>query len=259
MARPATAPAAPKKPAQTAPARPSSPSSAQATQVFKGLRFPKIDACIVELKADDSPGKATRIVKETYVGRGTCDISYPHDALLSLRHASLHKREGKLFLKDLESANGTFLKQRQDSELAPGDVFVLGRELFRFGTQRLDEASSSSQGTMVMSGAPKLQQGPITAKLERIQLSGEVIEEFSLEKPETTVGRTTGDLVFDDDPYMSGTHARIVAQPGRFILQDLKSRNGIFRRIRGEVMLQNGDEFFVGEQRFRVEIKALED
>jgi pSer/pThr/pTyr-binding forkhead associated (FHA) protein len=45
-------------------------------------------------------------------------------------------------------------------------------------------------------------------------------------------------------------------QSGRFILQDLKSRNGVYRRIRTEVELQNGDEFFLGEQIFRVELKV---
>jgi len=107
-----------------------------------------------------------------------------------------------------------------------------------------------------MSGAPKLR-GPVTARLEHIQLTGEVIEEFSLDKPETSLGRSAADLVFKNDPYMSATHARIVAQPGRFILQDLKSTNGIYRRIRGEAQLHDGDEFFLGEQRFRVMIKTL--
>src|SRR2546425_2920200 len=78
----------------------------------------------------------------------------------------------------------------------------------------------------------------------------------SLGKPETTLGRSNGDLVFKNDPYMSGTHARITAQPGRFILQDLKSTNGIYRRIVGEVELRDGDEFFLGEQRFRVALKT---
>jgi pSer/pThr/pTyr-binding forkhead associated (FHA) protein len=105
-------------------------------------------------------------------------------------------------------------------------------------------------------GAPKLQRGPVTAKLERIQLTGEVIEEFSLDKPEITLGRTKGDLIFQDDPFMSGTHARIVAQPGRFLLQDLKSRNGVYRRIRNEAELRDGDEFFLGEHLFRVEMKT---
>jgi pSer/pThr/pTyr-binding forkhead associated (FHA) protein len=248
-----------KMPEQSAPTVPTPVPGVQGTQVFAGMQVAKIDASIVEIKADDSPGKTIRIVKETFIGQGPCDLTYPNDALLALRHASLNKREGKLVLRDLDSPNGTFVKQRQDSELIPGDVFVLGRELFRFTTQRMDESPKNVMGTVVMAGAPKLQPGPITAKLEHIQLSGEVIKEYSLEKPETTIGRTTGDLVFNDDPYMSGTHARIVAQPGRFILQDVKSRNGIYRRIRENVTLQDGDEFFLGEERFRVDIKVIED
>lgn len=269
-AKPGAPPAAPKRtPVAYKPAPPQAPPLAVApvaptdavprTQVFAGLRVPKIDAQIVEVKADDSPGKTLRIVKETIIGRGTCDAHYPEDALLSLRHAAIHKREGKIYLTDLESQNGTFIKQRQDTELIPGDVFVIGRELFRIAVERLDESPAATPGTLVMAGAPKLQPGPITAKLEHIQLSGEVIETYGLDKPQTTIGRTSGDLVFAHDLYMSGTHARIVAQPGRFILQDLKSRNGIYRRIHGEIPLQDGDEFFLGEQRFRVEIKTLED
>jgi pSer/pThr/pTyr-binding forkhead associated (FHA) protein len=165
-------------------------------------------------------------------------------------------REGKLMLNDLNSQNGSFLRQRQDSELIPGDVFLLGRELFRFVTQSLDESSNkeSVEGTMVWS-VPKLQKGPLTARLEHIKLSGEVVGEFKLDKPETTLGRTTGDLVFKDDPYMSGSHARIVAQPGRFVLQDLRSRNGVYRRVRAETVLIDGDEFFMGEQLFYVDMK----
>ena len=145
-------------------------------------------------------------------------------------------REGKLVLKDLNSQNGSFIRQRQDTELTPGDIFLLGRELFRFVTQTLDESldQASTVGTAMWT-APKLQKAPVTAKLEHIKLNGEVVAEFKLDKPETTLGRTTGDLVFKDDPYMSGTHARIVAQPGRFLLQDLRSRNGVYRRVRTEI------------------------
>jgi hypothetical protein len=50
-----------------------------------------------------------------------------------------------------------------------------------------------------------------------------------------------------------------VAQPGRFILQDMKSRNGIYRKIKDKCELKDADEFFLGEQLLRVEIKILED
>jgi len=227
--------------------------------VFTGLRLaPKIEASILEVRQDGSIGKSLRIIKETSIGRGTCDASYPNDVLLALRHASISKREGKVFLKDLGSTNGTFVKLRKDLELAPGDVFLIGRELFRFATQKLAEMQQPlGEGTVVMRGAPSLQAGPTTAKLEHIQLSGEVIKVYNLDKPETTIGRTTGDLVFKDDPYMSGQHARVVVQPGRFILQDLKSRNGVYRRIKGETEMHDHDEFFLGEQLFRVTIQKI--
>jgi pSer/pThr/pTyr-binding forkhead associated (FHA) protein len=92
-------------------------------------------------------------------------------------------------------------------------------------------------------------------KIERIQLTGEIIETFKIEKPETTLGRTKGDLTFKTDPYMSGEHARIINEGTSFLLRDMKSRNGVYRRIRGEAELQNGDEFFMGEQIFRAEVK----
>jgi pSer/pThr/pTyr-binding forkhead associated (FHA) protein len=234
-------------------------SAIEGTVVFSGLRAsPGIDARICEKKPDGTLGRTVPISKETFIGRENCDLSYPHDMLLSQRHASVTLHEGRLILKDLNSQNGSFIRQRQDLELTPGDVFLLGRELFRFVTQSLDEAypKEPSEGTVVWS-VPKLQRGPLTAKLEHIKLNGEVVAEFKLDKPEMTLGRTTGDLVFKDDPYMSGSHARIVAQPGRFLLQDLRSRNGVYRRVRAEVALTDGDEFFMGEQLFRVELKNV--
>jgi pSer/pThr/pTyr-binding forkhead associated (FHA) protein len=242
------------------PAALSLPESAiEGTVVFSGLRAaPGLEAKISEKKPDGTFGKTVPVTKETLIGRENCDLSYPQDMLLSPRHASVAVREGKLVLKDLNSQNGSFIRQRQDTELLPGDVFLLGRELFRFVTQSLDESLNTEllEGTMVW-GAPKMQKGPLTAKLEHIKLNGEVIAEFKLDRAETTLGRNTGDLVFKDDPYMSGTHARIVAQPGRFVLQDLRSRNGAYRRVRAEIVLADGDEFFMGEQLFHVDLKNV--
>ena len=227
---------------------------------FPGLRVAaRIEARISEKKADGTLGRAVPITQEAFIGRENCDFNYPQDTLISPRHASVSVREGKVVLKDLNSQSGAFVRQRQDTELSPGDIFLLGRELFRFATQNLDESLSrqSADGTAAW-GVPRLQKGPLTAKLEHIRLNGEVVAEFRLDKPETTLGRTTGDLIFKDDPYMSGTHARIVAQPGRFLLQDLRSRNGVYRRVRTEVELADGDEFFTGEQLFHVDVKNVE-
>lgn len=239
---------------KTAPLR---DGNADATMIFRGLRMRQIQASVTEMKPDGSEGNTLTISQETTIGRENCTLVYPEDAVLSPRHASLVIRNGRMFLKDLESQSGTFVRHRQDTELRPGDVFLLGRNLFRFTTQPLDGNPSSPESTVVMKAAPSLQHGPVTARLEHIQLNGEIIEDFGLEKPETTLGRTRGELVFSEDPYMSATHARVVAQPGRFILQDLKSKNGIYLKIRSEVELNDGDQFFLGEQLFRVAVTVI--
>ncbi len=228
--------------------------------VFDGFRISAIEVHISEKKTDGTWGHPLKIVGGVSIGRADCDINFPDDARLSERHALLSNRDGKLYLADFGSAGGTFVKQRQDTELLPGDVFLLGQDLFRFTTQNLDEVEKqgSGQSTMAWSAPPKLHPGPVSARLEHILVTGEVIGEFRLENPETTLGRTNAHLVFKDDHYMSGTHARIVAQPGRFILQDLRSRNGVFRQVRQEIELEAGDEFFLGEHIFRVEIKQLD-
>jgi pSer/pThr/pTyr-binding forkhead associated (FHA) protein len=234
-----------------------SASLQEGTLLFDGFRIPNIEIHISEKKADGTWGEPVRIVGGVSIGRANCEINFPDDARLSERHALLSNRGGKLFLADFGSPSGTFIRQRQDTELLPGDVFLLGQDLFRFTTQSLDEVEKpgSGQATMPWNAPPKLHPGPVSAKLEHVLVTGEVIAEFRLEKPETTLGRTNAHLVFKDDHYMSGTHARIVAQPGRFILQDLRSRNGIFRQVRNEIELEAGDEFFLGEHIFRVEIK----
>jgi pSer/pThr/pTyr-binding forkhead associated (FHA) protein len=257
---PAARPAQPVRAPSAASLDTTMPASLQAgTLLFDGFRVPSIEAHISEKKTDGTWGHPLQIVGGVSIGRANCEINFPDDARLSDRHALLSNREGKLYLADFGSLGGTFIKQRQDTELLPGDVFLLGQDLFRFTTQSLEqvEKPSSGQGTMMWASPPKLHPGPVSAKLEHILVSGEVIEEFELENPETTLGRTNANLVFKDDHYMSGTHARIVAQPGRFILQDLRSRNGVFRQVRSEIELEAGDEFFLGEHIFRVEIKQL--
>ena len=170
------------------------PGSLQAgTLVFDGFRISAIEVHISEKKTDGTWGHPLKIVGGVSIGRADCDINFPDDARLSERHALLSNRDGKLYLADFGSAGGTFVKQRQDTELLPGDVFLLGQDLFRFTTQNLDEVEKqgSGQSTMAWSAPPKLHPGPVSARLEHILVTGEVIGEFRLENPETTLGRTT--------------------------------------------------------------------
>ncbi len=69
--------------------------------------------------------------KAIILGRDAPDgILDAHDAGLSRRHLSFLVREHKVFVKDLKSVNGTFLKIAE-RQLSPGDEILVGRQRFR--------------------------------------------------------------------------------------------------------------------------------
>jgi pSer/pThr/pTyr-binding forkhead associated (FHA) protein len=70
------------------------------------------------------------------------------------------------------------------------------------------------------------------------------------------IGREGGLLNFPMDQFMSASHCRVDEAAGKFILSDLKSRNGTYVRIPNERELAHGDYFFIGRKLLRVEITA---
>ena len=84
---------------------------------------------------------------ETVLGRESGDVVFPEGPFLSRRHAAIRllardgsppaasrplpPTEARFALVDLGSSNGTFLRIRSDVELAPGDHFRVGQQLFR--------------------------------------------------------------------------------------------------------------------------------
>lgn len=68
-------------------------------------------------------------------GRELGDIVFPSDPFVSWQHAqlSMELAEGVMgvTLTDLRSANGTYLRAREDVMLQPGDMFRVGDQIFR--------------------------------------------------------------------------------------------------------------------------------
>lgn len=66
-------------------------------------------------------------------GREAPDVTLdPGDRGLSRRHLSLHRHEGAVVLKDLNSANGTYLRVRGEALLTEGEEIIVGRQRLRF-------------------------------------------------------------------------------------------------------------------------------
>lgn len=68
---------------------------------------------------------------DVFLGRERGDILFPKDGFVSGSHSVLSDRNGRAFLKDLGSSNGTFLRIKQDTPVRNGDLFLLGRNLLR--------------------------------------------------------------------------------------------------------------------------------
>jgi pSer/pThr/pTyr-binding forkhead associated (FHA) protein len=75
---------------------------------------------------------------------------------------------------------------------------------------------------------------------------------FPLFGDAVTLGRERGDILFPEDGYVSGQHARVAIRNGRFYLSDLGSSNGTFLRVRGERSLPSGSAILMGQQLFRI-------
>jgi pSer/pThr/pTyr-binding forkhead associated (FHA) protein len=75
---------------------------------------------------------------------------------------------------------------------------------------------------------------------------------YNLLGDQIDIGRTEGDLLFED-PHLASRHARIVASLTGRVLTPLETRNGVYVRLRGPVDLQDGDYLLMGKQVLRFE------
>jgi len=69
--------------------------------------------------------------RDVFLGRERGDILFPKDGFVSGSHAVISERGGRVYLKDLGSSNGTFLRVKQEIALRNGDLLLLGRNLLR--------------------------------------------------------------------------------------------------------------------------------
>ena len=181
--------------------------------------------------------------------RGT--ILFPDDPTVSPEHANFYYKEGRLYMQDMGSANGTFIRLRGRIPLHDGDRFVCGEQMFQFHTFP-DKIAERWVEETCFCGTPQLWawKYQVMQVLTRAR-PGEV---RCVEHGNLTVGREDCDLNFPTDRFMSHYHARVVMGEGVFYLEDTDSKNGTYYRVREEVGLQNGDYLFLGKQLVRVEI-----
>ena len=70
---------------------------------------------------------------KVFIGREKADFSFPDDKFMSHKHCMVEYRDGGIWLSDIGSRNGTYMRLRTDEErvLNEGDYLFLGRQLIK--------------------------------------------------------------------------------------------------------------------------------
>jgi len=216
----------------------------------------KPEARLVVIGQDGKPGRDYPIVDDqTDIGREEGSIVLPNDPYVGARHARLSRRNGRFFVRDLESVNGVYVRLRATERLQHGDLVLIGLEVLRF-----EVVSDAEKGL-----GPAVERGtqifgsPSAARHMRLcqrTVEGVTRDVYYPTRDEAVVGREQGDIVFTNDPFMSRRHAAITRDPnnGTFSLRDLGSSNGTYLAIRSERELTPGDHVRIGQHLFRLDV-----
>ncbi len=99
-----------------------------------GKKVPQAEAPQYVIQCQDPAGKRSHpwAGGELTIGKAPdCGLVMMGDEYISRRHTSLVARDGQVFLEDLGSSNGTFLKIRRPVAVEIGDEILVGTCLLR--------------------------------------------------------------------------------------------------------------------------------
>ncbi len=173
----------------------------------------------------------------TTIGQKFCDIVFPDDMLLAERHASVSHNADGFFLRDDGSQTGVFLRltEGRPIEVTGGDLVRLGRQFILF---RMDDAKPS---------------------FIHYDQTGKQVAVHDLPIKTIVLGRESPDITLDSgDMTLSRRHMSIAVKDGKVLIKDLKSVNGTYKKVNSATKLDDGDEFRVGRQIFKLSLQKQE-
>jgi pSer/pThr/pTyr-binding forkhead associated (FHA) protein len=221
------------------------------TVFFSEMQNPA-KARLILIRGEGMDGLSFHLKMEKHLVGRKGQIEFPDDPFVSPTHANFFYRNGKLFARDEGSLNGVFLRVRGSTDIAPGDTFLAGEQVFRLDPTPRASDAPDQEGTFFYT-SPK---HPSPFRITQILQGGALGMTVCARSNALQLGREGGDLNFPSDIYMSGSHCRIEMADGKFTLTDLNSRNGTYIRMKTERELGHGDYLFIGRKLLRVELNS---
>lgn len=221
------------------------------TEFFSEMQNP-LKAKLVLIRGEGSEGLSYHLKSEQHSAGRAGQLAFSDDPYVSPKHANFFYRDGKLVVRDEGSLNGVYLRIRGTVEIAPGDMFLAGDQLFRLDPAPRPADGQDQDGTYFYS-SPK---HPSTFRLLQVLQGGAPGMLVCARGNTLQVGRDGCDLNFSTDTFLSTAHCRIEENGGKYTLTDLNSRNGTYVRIKTERELGHGDYVFLGRKLLRVELNT---
>jgi pSer/pThr/pTyr-binding forkhead associated (FHA) protein len=220
---------------------------------FGALQQQPVVPRLVVIKGEGGDGATYHLRgTNTTIGRSSAEITFSEDPFLSPDHAKFTSQNGRLFVQDVGSANGVFLRIKKPTPLENGAHVLVGEQLLRLVHRPFGDGSPNAEGTYFY-GSPR----PV-GEFQLIQhlAGGGEGRTVTADGTSLSLGREGNTMNFPDDRFISGHHARLdgSSDGDHVILTDTGSRNGTFIRLTGAQELFHGDYLFVGQQLLRVEI-----
>jgi pSer/pThr/pTyr-binding forkhead associated (FHA) protein len=211
----------------------------------------------------DGPEQEYELSKTSVtLGRAMTNDIILDDNRISRSHARLECSPRGCELVDLGSSNGTRLNgvRVEKTWLGPGDRIQVGSLELRY---EVDQPADMDVTQMTMIDSEADLQRTINHEILSVSLNDTHIPRLVVFTPQKTweipldevdslsIGRTDVNDVPIEHPKVSRYHAQVDRKGNVFVLRDLGSTNGTwFRNQRvDEMILQEGDEFRIGEAR----------
>ncbi|UCH81966.1 MAG: FHA domain-containing protein [Nitrospiraceae bacterium] len=214
------------------------------------------------LKGDEGTSMETSVTtRPIIIGRGEGSTFLIHDSSISLNHAKITMRQGKVFIRDLDSTNGVLVNgQRISSEkskhIVLGDEIKIGLNILHL-EESTDDADT--ERTVIINKSHTDAKLKLVLKGDR-ETSGET----SVTSKPIIIGRGEGSTLLLNDTSVSLNHAKISLRQNKVYIKDLDSTNGVF--VNGNkipaakaVNISPGDEIKIGLNVFYLEEYSEEE
>lgn len=221
------------------------------TDFYSEMQNPE-KARLILIRGEGMDGLSYHLKAEQHIVGRTGQLEFPEDPFVSPKHANFFYRDKKLVVRDEGSLNGVYIRVRGSVELAPGDEFLAGEQLFKVEPTPKASDGADADGTFFYS-SPK---HPSSFRVNQVLEGGAYGMTVCARGTELIIGREDGDLNFPGDVYMSSKHCTVEDRDGQFFLTDHDSRNGTYVRIKAERELTHADYVFIGRKLLRVELNS---